>query len=128
MNIFQIIAIGVLGTILSITIKKQSPEIAITIGIVTTVIIFITIIPLLGSTIEILTQVGNLAEGHGQYVSLALRVVGVAYMTELGASVCKDAGEGAIATKIDMAGRIIILAMAMPVVADILRIVSGLLP
>jgi stage III sporulation protein AD len=64
----------------------------------------------------------------GEYTVLALRVIGVAYMAELGANVCTDANETAIAAKIDLAGRVIILVMAMPVVIDIVRVITGLMP
>jgi len=128
MGIFQIVAVGVLAAIIAITIKKQSPEIALLITITATVLIFLMILPQLAMATQLITHIGSLADGQAVYVSLALRVVGVAYMTELGASVCHDAGESAIATKIDMAGRIIIMVMALPIVMDILNIVMGVLP
>lgn len=128
MGIFQIIAVGIMGAVLSITIKKQSPEVALLISITATVLIFLMVLPMLTEAVQIVTHIGNLADGHAVYVNLALRVIGVAYMAELGASVCKDAGETAIAAKIDLAGRVIILVMALPIVMDILRIVTGLLP
>jgi len=128
MGIFQIVAVGILAAVLSITIKKQSPEVAVLITITATVLIFLSVLPQLTEAVHIITHLGHLADGQGAYVMLALRVIGVAYMAELGASVCKDAGETAIAAKIDLAGRVIILVMAMPIVMDILRVVTGLLP
>jgi len=128
MGIFQIIAVGILAAVISITIKKQSPEIALLITITASVLIFLMVLPMLTEAVHIVTHLGELADGQAVYVSLALRVIGVAYMAELGASVCKDAGETAIAAKIDLAGRVIILVMAMPIIMDILRIITGLLP
>lgn len=128
MGIFQVIAVGILAAVLSITIKKQSPETAILISITASVLIFIMVLPMLTEAVHMVNHIGTLAGGHTQYISLALRVIGVAYMAELGASVCADAGEKAIATKIDLAARVIILVMAMPIVLDILRIITGILP
>jgi len=128
MGIFQVVATGVLCAVLAITIKKQSPEIAILITIASSVLIFIMVLPMLTQAIGMLTNVGNMLDGGFEYVSLALRVIGVAYMAELGSSVCADAGESAIATKIDLGGRVIIMIMAMPVVVDIISTVLGLLP
>jgi len=125
--IFQIIAVGVLGAVLCLLIKQQNPEIALLVGIVAGVVILIMILPLLVDAVGFLRHLGNLTDGIGEYAGLALRVIGVAYMAELGASVCNDANETAIAAKIDLAGRVIILVMAMPVIADIVRIVTGLL-
>ena len=127
MGIFQVITVGVLAAAISITIKKQSPEIALLITITASVLIFLMVLPMLAEAVHIVNHLGQLADGQAAYVGLALRVIGVAYMAEMGASVCKDAGETAIATKIDLAGRVIILVMAMPIIMDILRIVTGLL-
>ncbi|MCL2528130.1 MAG: stage III sporulation AC/AD family protein [Defluviitaleaceae bacterium] len=128
MGIFQIVATGVISAILAITIKQQSPEIALVITIAASILIFIMILPMLTQAIGVLTNVGAMLDGGAQYVSLALRVIGVAYMAELGASVCTDAGESAIAAKIDLGGRVIIMVLAMPVVVDIVTTVVGLLP
>ena len=128
MTIFQIVAIGVLGAVLSIILKKQVPQIALLIAITCSVLIFLIVLPMLTETVQLLSRLGELAGGDGAYIGIAIRVIGVAYMTELGASVCSDAREGAIATKIDMAGRGIILVMSIPIIVDILRIVMGLLP
>jgi stage III sporulation protein AD len=128
MGIIQVVAVGILSAVLALTLKKQSPEIALMITIAASVLIFFMTLPLLTQTIGIFTKIGAELDGGLQYVGLALRVVGVAYMAELGASVCTDAGESAIAMKIDLAGRILILVMAMPIIIDIVGIAVGLLP
>ncbi|MCL2362755.1 MAG: stage III sporulation AC/AD family protein [Defluviitaleaceae bacterium] len=128
MGIFQIVITGVLCAVLAITIKKQSPEIALLITIAASVLIFLMILPMLAQAIGMLTNIGTLLDGGMQYVSLALRVIGVAYMAELGASVCADAGESAIAAKIDIGGRVIIMVMALPVVVDIVSSVMRVMP
>jgi len=128
MSIFQIVAVGVMAAVLAITIKKQSPDIALLITITGAVLIFLMVLPKLAEAVQLVTHLGSLADGNTAYVTLALRVIGVAYMAELGASVCTDAGETAIAAKIDMAGRVLILVMAMPVIMDILRIIMEVLP
>jgi len=128
MGIFQIVATGVLCAVLAITIKQQSPQIALLITIAASVLIFMMVLPMITQAIGVMTNVGALLDGGMQYVSLALRVIGVAYMAELGSSVCADAGETAIAAKIDLGGRVIIMVLAMPVVVDIVGAVVGLLP
>ena len=129
MGIFQIIAVGILGVFLSLLVKKHHyPEFSVFILMATVVIILLMILPMMSEAVAFLRHLGGLADGIGEYTSLALRVIGVAYMAELGASVCNDASESAIASKIDLAGRVIILVMAMPVIVDIVRIVTGLLP
>ncbi|MCL2603685.1 MAG: stage III sporulation AC/AD family protein [Defluviitaleaceae bacterium] len=128
MAILQIIATGILCAVLALTVKKQRPEIALLITIASGVLLFIMVLPELAYAVSVFTQLGEMMDGGMRYVGLVLRVIGVAYMAELGASVCMDAGESAIAAKIDLAGRLIIIVMAMPIVIEIVGIVMGLLP
>jgi len=128
MGIFQIVIIGVLGMVLAILMKGYNPALSILISLAAGVLIFLMILPMMAEALGFVRYLGNMADGIGEYTSLALRVIGVAYIAELGASVCNDANETAIAAKIDLAGRVIILVMAMPVIVDIVRIVTGLLP
>jgi stage III sporulation protein AD len=128
MGIIQVITAGILCAVLALTVKKQRPEIALLITIASGVLLFIMVLPELAYAVGVFTQLSELMDGGFRYVGLVLRVIGVAYMAELGASVCTDAGESAIAAKIDLAGRLIIIVMAMPIVIDIVSIVIGLLP
>ncbi|MCL1842574.1 MAG: stage III sporulation protein AD [Defluviitaleaceae bacterium] len=128
MGIFQIVLIGLLGMVLAVLTKGYNPALAVLISLGTGVLIFLTALPMFAELLGFVRHLGNAAEGLGEYTTLALRVIGVAYIAEFGASVCNDANESAIAAKIDLAARVIILVMAMPVIVDIVRIVTGLLP
>ncbi|MCL2225779.1 MAG: stage III sporulation AC/AD family protein [Defluviitaleaceae bacterium] len=128
MSIFQIAFIGIIGMVLAVLMKSYNPALAVLTSLAVGVIIFLMILPMFAEAIGFVRHLGEMAEGLGAYTSLVLRVIGVAYIAELGASVCADANESAIAAKIELAGRVIILVMAMPVVVDIVRVVTGLLP
>ena len=128
MNILQVVAVGVLSAVLALTIKKQSPEIALMITISASILIFFMIVPMLAEAMGIMRRVGELLDGSQQYISLAIKVIGVAYIAELGASVCMDAGESAIATKVELAGRITILVLATPVLMDLVNLITGIMP
>ncbi len=126
MAIIQVVIIGVLSAVLAITVKRQSPDMAIMISIAACVLLFLMVIPMLAETVGILQRIGGMLDGGMPYVAIAVKVIGVSYMAELGASVCKDAGESAIAAKIDLAGRVILLVLAMPVLLDLVNIILGL--
>jgi stage III sporulation protein AD len=128
MGIFQIVIIGVLGTVLAIFMKNYNPALAVIISLAAGVLIFIMVLPMMAEALGFVRHLGGMADGIGKYTALTIRVIGVAYIAEFGASVCNDANETAIAAKIDLAARLIILVMAMPVIVDIVRIVTGLLP
>ncbi len=128
MEIMQIVAIGVLSTVLAITVKRQSPDMALMISIAACVLLFLLVLPMLTETVGILSRIGSMLDGGMPYIGAAVKVIGVAYMAELGASVCKDAGESAVAAKIELAGRVTLLLLAMPVLTDLVNIILGLTP
>ena len=55
-------------------------------------------------------------------------MIGVAYLAEFGAQVCRDAGENSIAAKIEFAGKIIILIMAVPILMAVLESIISFIP
>ena len=128
MFIVQIVFIGIIAMILAVMLKSYNPALAVLVSLGAGVIIFLKILPMFAEAVGFVRHMGDMADGMGAYTTLALRVIGVAYIAELGANVCNDANESAIAAKIDLAGRVVILVLAMPVIVDIVRIVTGLLP
>ena len=61
------------------------------------------------------------------FFPVMIKVLAVAYITDLTAQLCKDAGEGAIGSKVELAGKVIIFAVSMPVLTAILEMISSLL-
>lgn len=128
MEIFQIVAIGLVAAILSVLIKNEKPEIGIYISLVAGVIIFLFIVTKLQSVVEILSQLANKINIDSIYLSTILKIVGIAYIAEFGAQVCKDAGEGVMASKIEFAGKILIMVMAVPILVSLMDLIINMVP
>ena len=62
------------------------------------------------------------------YVETILKIIGIAYIAEFAAQISKDAGLGSIASKIELAGKVLILAMAVPILTVLIETIIGLLP
>ncbi len=128
MQIIQIIGIGFVATILIIILKKQKPEIAVQVSIVTGVVIFMLLVSKLSAVVDVL---GNYAEKAGikpVYFATVLKITGIAYIAEFGAEICKDAGESAIASKIELAGKVIIVVLAVPIITSMLDLIMEIMP
>ena len=128
MSIIQVVAVGLLSAVLALTVKKQSPEIALMITITASALIFFMVIPLLAGAVGIIQNFGSHLDGRVPYVPLILQILGIAYVAELGAQVCTDAGESAIASKIELAGKVLIMAAAAPILLDVLHMIVGVMP
>ena len=100
MEILKIVSIGTAGTILAAVLKKEEPQFAIIVSIATGIIIFLQILNCFSSLINQLYDMANRSGIDRNYVSIILKITAVAYIAQIGAEICKDAGESAIGTKI----------------------------
>ena len=128
MEILQIVGLGIVATILAVVIKAQRPELGVQISIVTGVIVFLMIASKMSTVIELLNGFTRKANIDMTYMSTVLKIIGIAYIAEFGAEVCKDAGEGAIAAKIELAGKVIIIVLAVPIITSLLDLVVKIMP
>ncbi len=128
MDILQIVCVGIIAVVLSSTIKKQRPELALQLGIATGLLIFIVVIVKLSAVIDFLQTFSKKANIDSTYINILLKIVGIAYIAEFGAEVCKDAGESSIASKIELAGKVTIVILAVPIISSLLDLVIKLMP
>lgn len=126
MEISQIITIGIMGTVLALMLKKENPQISLMIALATGILIFLMLVTPLGEIFALLRQVAEKAGVSSDYFAIILKVIGIAYLAQFGAQVCSDAGEGAIAAKIELAGKVMIMGVSVPVLSGLLDIVMGL--
>ena len=127
MNIFSYAAIGITGAILSVTIKKTHPEIAAVVSLAAGLALTLGLCTSLADIFNGLKSIADNSGINGEYLSVAVKVCTVAYVTQFTSELCRDAGESAIAVKIEMAGKITIVLMALPVVSAFIGSISELL-
>lgn len=127
MDIFTVAALGIVGAILSVTIKGLHPEIAITISLATAVVILIYISDNLRTVIAEFADIISKSGINTQYFQIALKACLVAYITQFASHICRDAGENAIATKVELAGKLSVVVMTVPVMSGFLDAINNLL-
>ncbi|MGF7185826.1 stage III sporulation protein AD [Desulfitispora alkaliphila] len=128
MDILQIVGLGIVATVLIIIVKREKPELATQLSIVVGVIIFLLVLNKIALVVNVLEELASRANINLFYMNTVLKIIGIAYIAEFGAQVCRDAGENAIATKVEFAGKIIVLVLAIPIMVAILESVIRLIP
>lgn len=78
--------------------------------------------------IELLTSLAGKVSIHQEFISLLIKITGIAILTEFAVSICKDSGETAIASKVDMGGKVIMISMSIPIMAGLLETLLKILP
>lgn len=128
MDIMRIVAVGIVAAVLAVLLREERPEIAVMVSIVTGLVIFVFIISKLNSVIIVLKYFAGKANIDVLYFSTILKVIAIAYITEFGAQICRDAGEGSIASKIELAGKVLIMVIAIPILAALMDIMIKIIP
>ncbi len=128
MEIVQIVGLGLVATILALVVKEQKPMFAFLLAVASGVIIFTFLIDKISEVIRILERLAVQADLNLVFLETILKIIGIAYIAEFGAQMTRDAGQGAIASKIELAGKVLILVMAVPIIQIIIETVIDLLP
>jgi len=128
MDIMQIVAIGLIATVLIVVVKSQRPELGVLLSVVVGVILFLLVLGKIGSIMDIIKDLTARAEISMVYLGTILKIIGIAYIAEFGAQICRDAGESAVATKIEFAAKIMIMVLAVPIIVAVLQMLLKLVP
>ena len=128
MDIFQIVLLCIIATIFSVIVKVYKPEFGIQISIIAGIVVFIIIAGKISDIIELLKSYTARINIDMSYIKILLKIIGIAYISEFGAEICKDAGETSIASKIELAGKVIIMVMAIPILTSLLDFIINIMP
>ena len=127
MLIFKIIGIGITGAVLSILIKQYKPELAISIPILTVAVIVMICVPYLRAVISAFEDIANKSGIEMAHMKIVIKIIGIAYVCQFASDICTDAGERAIASKIELGGRIAIITVSMPIMYNLLELISDII-
>lgn len=128
MDIIKIIGIGLISLIVIIIIKQYRPEFAVYVSLIAGALILILVLDKMSGVINLLSNLANKTSINKDFIFLLIKITGIAFLTEFAVSICKDAGESAIATKIDMGGKVMIIAMSIPIISSLLETIIKVLP
>ena len=128
MDIIKIIGIGLIALIVIIIIKQYRPEFAVYVALIAGALILLLILDKMSGVINLLTNLANKTSINKDFIFLLIKITGIAFLTEFAVSICKDAGESAIATKIDMGGKVMIVAISIPIISSLLETIVKILP
>ncbi len=128
MEIAQIVGLALVTTILLLILRQEKPVMAVVLSIVFSVIIFTFLMGKMGSIVNVMKELTRRAEINYFFLATILKILGVAYLGEFAAAICSDAGEQAVAKKVEFASKIIIAVLALPIMVAILESLMDLMP
>ncbi len=114
--------------IIIIILKQYKPEFVIYVSLIAGALILGIILSKISGVVELLTNLANKTAINNQFLTLLIKITGIAFLTEFAVSICKDSGETAIANKMDIGGKVVIVSMSIPIISGLLETIIKVLP
>jgi len=128
LDITQIVGLALMVTVFLLILRQEKPVMAILLSIVFSIFIFIIMMDKMGAIINVMKELTRRAGINYFFMTTILKILGVAYLGEFAAVICQDAGEQAVAKKVEFAAKIMIAIMALPIMVAILESLLELMP
>ncbi len=127
-QIMEIIILALTCAVAGVFINESKlPVLGVMVVLAGGAIIFLKVLPQLAEVIRIFTQLADYAALNQSYLFTVFKVLGIAYVSEFAAQICRDAGQGALGTKIEMAAKISVMVLAVPIMMSVLESIIQIL-
>lgn len=127
MEIFKIVSIGVIGTFLAMTVRAYKAELGVLTALTTAFLMLYFTVPQIS---DVVSGIRNLAENSAVdsvYVKAVIKIIGIAYITQFASELAKDANETLLSKKMELVGKIGIIALMMPIINGLLSAIINTL-
>ena len=126
MDIFTLAGIAVICALLCVIVRQYRPEAALGVGIAGGVLLMGAAALMLAPSVEALKELSRRAGLDNGFAQVLIKALAVCCITQLAADICRDAGESALASKLELAGRAAVGVISLPVFLELAVIVAGL--
>lgn len=127
MEIIRISVVGIAGVLLAILVRQVRPEYSLYITMAAGVAILFYTVGKLSYLLTSLREIQEYIPVETAYMNILLKMIGITYIGQFCAGICKDAGYSAVAGQIETFGRLAVLAVSMPVLTALLETIHEFL-
>ena len=127
MSMLKIGILGVAGVLLAIQFKSGKTEYGIYISVALSLVIFNSVFGQLKYLTEMIREIENYIEIDHSYITTLLKMLGITYIADFSSAICKDAGYQAIASQIEIFGKLTVMVLSMPVLYALLNTIREFL-
>lgn len=125
MDMLKIAVIGIAGVLLALFLKDTKPGYAVYIAIGTGVIVFFYTITKLEIILDGIYTIRSYLNLNVVYLKSLVKIIGITYLAEFSAGICRDAGFGSVAGQIEVFGKLAVLAFGMPIITALAETIHG---
>ena len=127
MNITQIVAFGLVATFIIVLLKQYKSDYAIYASVIAGATLLIFAVSKVGTIINLLENLVDTVGINKEFFKILLKITGIAYLVEFACNMCKDAGESAISSKIELAGKLLIVTLSIPIISTLVETITEII-
>lgn len=125
--LYKVLLAGLIGTCLSVYFKEQKNSIGFAILIAASLVIVFLTLNFFTGIMDSLTGIIDKFEGEGKYLTMLLKMLGITYVCDLTAGICRDSGNASIAHQMQTFGKILVLSVSLPIISTLFEIITNLI-
>lgn len=126
-EVLKLCGFGLCGVVLCVVVRQIKPESAVFVNIAAGVMLLIAAVKALSPSVAALGELASSAGIGGEFAEVLLKALAISYITTLSADVARDAGETALGAKLELAGRVSIAALSLPVFTSLAGVITSLI-
>lgn len=127
MEIVKLCGFGLMAVVLCVIVRQLKPESAVFVNIAAGVMILISAVKLLSPSVKAIGELADSAGISGDFTEVLLKALVISYVTTLSADCARDAGESALGSKLELAGRVSIAALSLPVFTQLAGLITSMM-
>lgn len=126
-DILKLCGFGLLAVILCVIVRQLKPESSVFVNIAAGLMILTVAVRTLSPSVKAIAELADSAGINGSFAEVLLKALAISYVTALSADCARDAGEAALGSKLELAGRVSIAALSLPVFTQLAGLITSMI-
>lgn len=127
MDLFGVFALTAAAAFCAVALKKYTPETSVVIAVSAGAILLLSVLSKVKPVVEMVQQLTESIGLELSYGVVLVKTIGICFLCQFTADACRDAGQSALASKVELAAKVTVLVLALPLLENILQMTAGLM-
>ena len=127
MNIISISLLAVCLSVIILSVRQIKPDMAHIMSIAAAILLFLAVVPYINEAIRNIREFSHITLSSAKYLEPIIKITGIASVTNLSSQICADAGETALASRVEMAGKVAICMLTIPIAREAFTKITGII-
>ncbi|MDE6851401.1 MAG: stage III sporulation protein AD [Lachnospiraceae bacterium] len=122
----KIVIIGLMAVLLALSLKQERTGFAMLVILAASILILGFSTTKMQGVLQVVQKLEDVFQEDAVYVQILLKMLGITYIAEFGSGLCRDAGYGAVGGQIEFYGKLMLLAVSMPIIENLVEVITGI--